>query len=204
MMRDACVWLIGRFRITHYALRITYGSMKIFFLRAPVLFCTLFFFGCQDDSDYLVGNYDVAITTELSSCGDDFFTFSSPYYLPANHVPGQQSHMTWRIYRVGITGTGAEKIRIDILSKAIDSEPLILTGTMLSSWLHVETSNPFSSDSCDVQRVITLSGQLERSRFSGTVRTTLAAPVRQPAACERPIPIGSICDVTETFVAFQH
>ncbi len=168
------------------------------------IFCTLFFFGCQDDSDYLVGKYDVAITTELSSCGDDFFTFSTPYYLPTNHVAGQQSHMTWRISRIGITGTGAEKIQINILSEETDSKPLTLTGTMLSPWLHVETSDPFSSDSCDIQRVITLSGQLEDSRFSGTIRTTLAAPVRQAASCAQPVPIGCICEVTETFAASQH
>ena len=176
--------------------------MKNMHLLTLLLFCILFLFGCQDDSDYLVGTYTVTVTTELSSCGAEIFDFSTPYYLPTHYLTGHQRDMIWRISRIGITETGAEKIHLDILSDANDAVLLTLNGTLDYPWLHIETSKPFTSDSCDIQRVIILSGQLGNAQLTGSIRTVLTS-VRQSPACTRDLSRSLMCDVTETFIALN-
>lgn len=178
--------------------RFTPNTMKNAHLLTIVFFCTLFLCGCQDDSDYLIGKYTVTITTELSSCGAEIFAFSSPDHLPTSSVTGHQGHEIWRIARVGITGTGAEKIQLDILSEDAATALMTLMGTLEHSWLHSETVKPFTSEACAIQRVIALSGQFKDSQLTGSIRTTLASG-RQSATCALPFPF--MCEVTETFIA---
>jgi hypothetical protein len=163
------------------------------------IFCSLFLFGCQDDSNYLVGKYHVTITTELSSCGAEFFTLSEPFLLPTSHLAGHRSSMEWRIQRVGITGSGSEKIQLELVSGRDASVSLILTGTLGYPWWHVETSRPFTSDFCDVQRVILIAGQFKETGLYGTI-TTILSSIEQPEACLHRFPPGYTCKFDETFV----
>jgi hypothetical protein len=164
------------------------------------MFCSLFLFGCQDDSNYLVGKYHVTITTELSSCGAEFFTLSEPFLLPTSHVAEHRSAMEWRIQRVGITGSGSEKIQLELVPDRNASSSLILTGTLEYPWWHVEASRPFTSDFCDVQRVILIVGHFEETGLYGTNTTTLSS-IEQSEACLHQFPPKYTCKFDETFVA---
>lgn len=174
--------------------------MKRACLHLLSVFCTVFLCGCQDDSDYVVGKYAVTITTELSSCDENFFVVPNPAHLPTSTVVGHQSQAVWRMTRMGITGTGAEKIHLDILSEETNDVALRLTGTREQAWLHSETLNPFTVEGCNLQRLIILSGQYGADNVTGVIRTTLVFD--QPSgACAFPAPFQ--CDVTESFIAIQ-
>jgi hypothetical protein len=161
-----------------------------------VVIWSLILFGCQADSDYALGRYAVTITTELSSCGAEFFAFSQPHHLPTSHVPGHQQAMTWQIRRIGITGTGADQIELSLLDDDGDQALLTLVGARDHAWLRVEAAHSVTVDGCELRRLITLSGQMEDAAVTGVIRTTLAT--FQPAAgCALPAPV--ICEVTERF-----
>jgi len=146
--------------------------------------------------------YDVTITTELSSCGAEFFAFSDPFLLPTSYLPGHVSRMLWHIQRVGITASGDEKILLDMSLDKSFSSRLTVTGTLERLWLHVETSRSFTSGSCDVQRVVLISGLLEKTLFSGTINTVLSSG-RVSETCQYPLPPNAVCEVAETFVAIR-
>lgn len=107
--------------------------------------------------------------------------------------------MVWHIQRVGITGSGAEKIQFELLLDG-NASSLIFTGSLEHPWVHVETSTLFTSDACNVQRLILLTGQFKETVLYGTVTTVLSS-ARQSDACVHQFPSMLTCKVEETFVA---
>lgn len=167
-----------------------------------LIVCTLLFAGCQDDSDYVLGEYAVTLTTTSSTCDALVLRAIPTANLPASGVPGRQTAMRWRLSRVGIRGDGADKVLLDILSPQDGSSLLNLTGSLQHAWLHLETSQPVSAETCEMQRLVVLSGQVLADGLTGSIRTTLMS-AHQPPTCVLYAISPHRCDVTETFVAVE-
>ncbi len=161
--------------------------------------CILNLTGCQDDSDYIIGNYDVIITVKLSSCPEKIFEFPDDVILPTSSIPGQIGISHWKLQRIGITGTGAEKIVIDIRDLNRPDHILSLSGNLNGEIVRVETQRNVLEEHCEIYRFVLLYGFLENNTFVGEIRTVLSN-IRRSDHCPTFIPPFSPCEVYEEFV----
>jgi hypothetical protein len=173
--------------------------MKHFSVYLSLLLCFLTLTGCQSDSDYLIGKYDVITTVKLSSCPAEFFTFSDEMILPTGQLPGETGISRWRLQRVGITGTGKEKILLKVQPLESFSQSLELSGVFDHGLVRVETQAPLQAGSCELHRFVMVYGIVEQEDFIGEIRTVFSHP-RQLNACAEMLPSVLSCEVHEEFV----
>jgi hypothetical protein len=155
--------------------------------------------GCQNDSDYTVGNYDVTTTIKLSSCPAKIFEFPDQVALPTNLFPGEISRSHWKIQRVGITGTGAQHILIETDNIEHPDDVLTLSGTLDDGFVRVAMQKNLIEDHCETYRFILLYGVIDHEQFTGEIWTFLAT-LKRSDQCPTVIPLASPCEVYEEFV----
>jgi hypothetical protein len=161
--------------------------------------CILILTGCQDDSDYIIGNYDVITTVKLSSCPEEIFEFPDKVFLPTNLLPGQTSIYYWKLRRIGITGSGADKITVDINAPNHPDYTLQLSGVLDDGLVRIEMQQNVIEEHCEVYRFVLLYGIIENNTLVGEIRTILSH-IRGSDRCPMSIPPFSPCEVYEMFV----
>ena len=163
------------------------------------IICILILTGCQDDSDYIIGNYDVITTVKLSSCPEEIFEFPDKVILPTSLLPGQTSIYHWRLRRFGITGNGADKIVVDIKDPNRPDYTLQLSGVLHDGLVRVEMQRNVIEDHCEVYRFILLYGIIENDTLVGEIRTILSH-IQGSDRCPTSIPPFSPCEIYGVFV----
>ena len=160
--------------------------------------CLLILTGCQNDSDYLIGDYHVITTVKLSSCPEKIFALPDDVMLPTSLLPGQSGILHWKLQRVGITGTGANKITIEITNAIYPDRGLSLSGILDDGFIQVETQQNIRETPCEVYRFVLLYGMIENTTLVGEIRTFLSSSGSSDR-CPIVIPPSSPCEVSEEF-----
>lgn len=173
--------------------------MKHFSVYLTVLLYILTSTGCQSDSDYLIGEYDVITTVKLSSCPEEIFTFSDEMILPTGPLPGESSISRWKLQRVGVTGDGMDKMLLEVQPLESSSQTLELSGVFAHGLIRVETHSPLQSGSCELHRFVMIYGMIEQGDVSGEIRTVFSN-LRPTKVCAELIPPFPSCEVYEEFV----
>jgi len=155
--------------------------------------------GCQSDSDYIIGNYDVITTVKLSSCPEKIFEFSDAIVLPTSSIPGQTGTYHWKIKRTGITGSGADKIVVKISDLNHPDHIISLSGTFNDRLVRIEMQQNIIEEHCEIYRFILLYGLIESNEIVGEIRTVLSN-IRNSDHCPTFIPPFSPCEIYEEFV----
>ncbi|MBD3306250.1 hypothetical protein GF339_07660 [candidate division KSB3 bacterium] len=170
---------------------------RLFFI--VVLGCCAWIFpGCQHDSDYRIGRYEVVSTVIASSCPEQASWYPVDPLLPTGFLPGYTRLMQWSLHRVGITGNGDFRVQLVIQPADRDDLTLVVSGTLEDGVVRIDTSHDLHEAGRAWYRVIVLRGILDDETFAGTIRTMLAnIPGALPSSPS--IPPDSPCEIHEEF-----
>ena len=159
--------------------------------------------GCPSASDYVVGDYDVQTRVKTSNCPQDISAYPENIILPTGFVPQQINTASWKLQRIGITGTGTQQVDLSIKASDSSEKVLNMSGTMDDNgFIRIELQLDIVETSYTLYRSILLRGGIEDDHFSGEIRTILSnatdIPTRPPF-----IPASSPCEVHEEFIGHR-
>lgn len=169
---------------------------RIFF--GIFVICILLAEGCQQDSDYILGVYDVMTTVQTSTCPTYVASAIAACTVPTSIVLGQTTAQQWKLQRTAITNTGAEKVHLTITAVADPGARLVLSGDVDNSSLSVEERHDIQTPQETFYRFILIYGYLDQDRIVGHIHTFFSGPHTSsflPVA----IPSEAPCQISETF-----
>lgn len=154
--------------------------------------------GCQQDSDYTLGVYDVMTTVQTSTCPAYVSSAIAACTVPTSMILGQTTAHRWKIQRTAITDTGAEKIYLTITSVVDQNARLVLSGNVDHSSLCVEKQQDVQTPQETFYRFILIYGYLDQKRIFGHIHSFLSGP-QTPSFLPVVIPSEAPCQISETF-----
>jgi hypothetical protein len=154
--------------------------------------------GCQNDSDYLVGSYDVLLTVTSSTCAAENFALPAETLLPTGGLPGQPRRLRWDFRRIAVTGAGADKIVLAIQPPTSPAQVLALSGTLDHGVLRVDGQQNIRVPPCETDRFILLTGMLDNQAIAGEIHIVLSNPADSERCPAVTLP-RSPCEVVEAF-----
>jgi len=154
--------------------------------------------GCKNDSDFLMGTYNVTTRVKLSSCPEDFFVFFDDIGLPTGFVHGQESVSFWSFERVGVTATGGDRLHIKLFSLHARNYVFTLSGVLDDGILQLTSEQDFTLASCDLHRHVYGIGGMGDTGVFGDIHTiiTYQDPLHPCPSLELP---AFSCEVSEEF-----
>lgn len=158
--------------------------------------------GCQQDSDYTLGVYDVMTTVQTSTCPSYVSSVIAACTVPTSMVLGQTTPQQWKLQRTAITATGAEKIHLTITSVAHQDSRLVLSGTVEHNSLCVEEQQKIQTPQETFYRFILMYGYLDQDRIVGYIHTFLSGP-QTPSFLPVVVPSEAPCQISETFTGIR-
>jgi hypothetical protein len=164
-----------------------------------LLVCTTVMISCQSDSDYLIGSYDVTTTVLSSDCPENMPLPLDNMILPSGFLSGQSLATRWNIHRVGITGTGTDKIHLILMSTGSGDTELMLSGSLEDGTVCIENQQNISRE---VYRFILLYGFIDGEHITGEIRTLLSHPSDSFSAISS-MPPSILCEIHEAFSGIQ-
>lgn len=153
---------------------------------------------CQSDSDYLVGSYEVITTVKSSSCPANPSWFPENAVLPTGFLSEQTRHMHWTVSRIGITGTGTNKLNLVLSAVDTPDIVIVLSGSMENGIVRIENHDDISEE---WYRFILLYGLIDGDHFIGEIRTLLSN-IRNSSSFPSIAP-NAPCEIHEEFVGKQ-
>lgn len=162
------------------------------------LIAALFAGGCQQDSDYILGVYDVITTVQTSTCPSYISSALTACAVPTSIVPGQTSIQQWKLQRTAITDTGAEKVYLTITSAVDQDACLVLAGSVDHNSLCIEAQQDLQTPHATFYRFILIYGYLDQEQIVGYIHTFLSGPQRT-SFLPVVIPSEAPCQISETF-----
>ena len=176
--------------------------MNRFFLTVFVIWlCSLT--GCQSDSDYTLGTYGVVTTVNTSTCSENLSGYFQDLILPTGFSTGQTQEHQWVIRRVGITGSGTDKIDMVITSSESPAPALVLSGSLENGFVRAEVQRNIVENEQEFYRFILIYGLIDDENFTGEIRTLLS-DTRDASSTASLIPPFSPCEIYEEFVGNQY
>ncbi len=156
--------------------------------------------GCQHDSDYALGAYAVTVTVQRSTCPTTIIAPFEQAILPASVAAGHSAPYRWTLTRIGITGDGAERLKLSIKLPDRPDQALTLRGTLHDRVLRVETQCNLVEAHDERYRFVLIYGMLGSDALWGEMRVLLSH-VREAAADAAPpyISPAAPCEVYTTF-----
>ncbi|GAK56468.1 hypothetical protein U27_03430 [Candidatus Vecturithrix granuli] len=171
--------------------------MKQIFLNI-FLICALAAGGCQQDSDYTLGVYDVMTTVQASTCPLYVSSVIAACIVPTSMILGQTTAQQWKLQRIAITDTGTEKVHLTITSVTDQNARLVLSGNVDHSSLCIEEQQNIQPPQETFYRFILIYGYLDQDRIVGQIHTFLSGP-QTPSFLPIVIPSEAPCQISETF-----
>ncbi len=168
-----------------------------------LVICTAAITGCQDDSDYTIGSYDVITTVKSSSCPENTSEFPDDLILPTGFFAGQIRTTRWILRRVGITGNGTHQIHLILRSDDASDKELVLSGSMENKFIRIEEQQNILAPPLELYRFILIYGLIDNDNFIGEIRTLLS-DARNSTLASPFIPPSSPCEIHEEFTGRQY
>jgi hypothetical protein len=174
--------------------------MKLLWAWSSCICILLALAGCQHDSDYALGTYAVTVTVQRSSCPAALIAPFEQAILPASVAAGHSTLYHWTLRRIGITGDGAERLKLSIRRPDRPEQTLTLRGTLHERVLRVETQCNLIEAQDERYRFVLIHGWLGPEALWGEMRLLLSH-VREAAADAGPpyVSPAAPCEVYTTF-----
>lgn len=170
---------------------------RIFF--GIFVICALVTGGCRQDSDYILGVYDVMATVQTSTCPSYVSSALAACTVPTSMVLGQTTVQQWKLQRTAITETGVDKVYVTITSAADQGSRLVLSGSVNHSSLCIEEQIDIQTPQETFYRFILIYGYLDQDRIVGQIHTFLSGP-QTASFLPIVIPSEAPCQISETFI----
>ncbi len=154
--------------------------------------------GCHRNSDYVVGQYQVRTTVTTSTCPAELSSIVDDMLLPTGISVGQTAMSSWKIERIGITGTGAHHINLILYPSDSSKSVSHLSGTLEQGFVRIDLQQDIHKPSYHLYRAILLRGSIEEEAFIGEIRILLSNTDESPSLPPH-IPASSPCEVREEF-----
>lgn len=148
--------------------------------------------GCQNDSDFVVGRYEVVTTVRESNCPESLSPSLEAAILPTGLLAGETHTLFWTIRRVGITGNGDNQVSLELHAAGVPERVLLLSGEMSDDIMRVEQQQELSPE---IYRFILLHASFDGEQIRGDIRTLLSQ-----SGDSSDIPVHAPCETHEQFI----